>query len=160
MRCPCRWIWIDWQLAAPNTSRQAPPLPFDCPLGIVNQRWINSLAVFGQLPHAVPPTWHDRNSNHFWHYPRQNGSPGMRVLLESLLRSFVVTLIALNCATHSHTHTLSLTPRIAPSFIAWALTDFYGHPELLQFSLLSSLMANACPVYYLLLFLFRLTALY
>lgn len=55
-------------------------------------------------------------------------------------------------------HTLSLTPRVAPSFIAWALTDFYGHPELLQFSLLSSLMANACPVYYLPLFLSRLTA--
>lgn len=56
-------------------------------------------------------------------------------------------------------HTLSLTLRVALSFIAWALTDFYGHPELLQFSLLSSLMANACPVYYLPLVLSRLTAL-
>lgn len=56
-------------------------------------------------------------------------------------------------------HTLSLTLRVALSFIAWALTDFYGHPELLQFSLLSSLMANACPVYYLSLVLSRLTAL-
>lgn len=83
MRCPCRWIWIDWQLAAPNTSRQTPPLCLSplpptmpiCHSGIVNQRWINSLAVFGQLPHVVPPTWHGRNSNHFGIIPDKTEVP-------------------------------------------------------------------------------------
>lgn len=75
----------------------------------------------------------------------------MRVLLESLLRSFVVTLIALNCATHSLALALALThPEGCSQFYCVGVNRFLWTPgtiaifiiELINGERVSSLLSS------------------